>query len=228
MVLAILGDPGAVRRVGKKGVTKVFKYGQKSPWVPSLTELFPKIQADSGSWLGTKKWFVLLYPIGEEFLLSSFREFVHDGYCPVRSLSLCVQWKLLFPTFLTRNEGTTDELIKRLGYYQQKQFNLPLEYSVFDGSQCIINNRKFKTRRRRESQISNSFTRQNKNFARASRFFAHFFAVNCTTTQCLISCFVKDVNKQWQNSFSSWTWIWLIEIHLQKSSLAFDKVSELE
>ena len=50
----ILGDPGAVRRVGKKGVTKVFKYGQKSPWVPTLTELFPKIQADTGSWLGTK------------------------------------------------------------------------------------------------------------------------------------------------------------------------------
>ena len=41
--------PGAVSRVGKKGVRKVFKYGQKSPWVPTLTELFPKIQADSGS-----------------------------------------------------------------------------------------------------------------------------------------------------------------------------------
>ena len=133
--------------------------------------------------IGHKKCFVLLCPIGEEFLLSSFREFVHDGYCPVRSLSLCVQWKLLFPTFLTRNEGTTDELIKRLGYYQQKQFNLPLEYSVFDRSQCIINNRKFKTRCQRESQIRNSFTRQNNNFARASRFFVHFFAVNCTTTR---------------------------------------------
>ena len=34
--------------------SKVFKYGQKSPWVPTLTELFPKIQADTGSWLGTK------------------------------------------------------------------------------------------------------------------------------------------------------------------------------
>ena len=28
--------------------------------------------------------------------------------------------------------------------------------------------------------------------------------------------------------FSLWTWIWLIEIQLQKSSLAFDKASELE
>ena len=47
--LHILGDPGAVSRVGRKGGTKVFKYGRKSPWVPTLTELFPKIQADAGS-----------------------------------------------------------------------------------------------------------------------------------------------------------------------------------
>ena len=84
--------------------------------------------------IGHKKCFVLLCPIGEQFLLSSFRVFVHDGYCPVRSPSLCVQGKLLFSTFLTRNKGTTDELNKRLGYYQQEQLNLPREYSVFDGS----------------------------------------------------------------------------------------------
>ena len=45
----ILGDPGAVSQVERKGATKVFKYGRKSPWVPTLTELFPKIQADAGS-----------------------------------------------------------------------------------------------------------------------------------------------------------------------------------
>ena len=39
----ILGDPGAVSRVRRKGETKVFKYWQKSPWVPTLTKLFPKI-----------------------------------------------------------------------------------------------------------------------------------------------------------------------------------------
>ena len=55
----ILGDPGAVSRVGRKGGTKVFKYGWKSPWVPTLIKLFPKIQADAGSWLGTKN--VLYY-----------------------------------------------------------------------------------------------------------------------------------------------------------------------
>ena len=39
----------------------------------------------------------------------------------------------------------------------------------FDGSQCIVNIRKFKMRRRRE-------TRQNNNFARASRLFVLFSA----------------------------------------------------
>ena len=37
--------------------------------------------------IGHKKCFVLLFPIGEQFLLSSFREYT----CPVRSPSLCVQ-----------------------------------------------------------------------------------------------------------------------------------------
>ena len=94
---------------------------------------------------------------------------------PVRSPGLCllcVQGKLLFSTFLTRNEGTTDQSKKRLGCYQQEQFNLPREYSVFDGSQCIVNNRKFGMCGGDEKgQISNSLTRQNNNFARASRFF---------------------------------------------------------
>ena len=40
-----------------------------------------------------------------------------------------------------------------------------------------------KRQRRWEIQMSNSLTRHNNNFARASRFFVHFFAVNCTTTR---------------------------------------------
>ena len=48
-LVSILGDLGSVSRVRRKGGTKVFKYEQKSPWVPTLTELFPKIQADAGS-----------------------------------------------------------------------------------------------------------------------------------------------------------------------------------
>ena len=43
----------------------------------------------SECWLliGHKKCFVLLCPIGEQFLLSFFREFVHDGYCFNHGLS---------------------------------------------------------------------------------------------------------------------------------------------
>ena len=37
--------------------------------------------------IGHKKWFVLLCPIGEQSLLSSFREFVHDYYCRDHGLS---------------------------------------------------------------------------------------------------------------------------------------------
>ena len=62
---------------------------------------------------------------------------------------------------------------ERFGCYQREQFNLHWENSVSDGSQCIVNNRKFKMKRRRESKKSNSLTRQNNNFARASRFFAY-------------------------------------------------------
>ena len=103
--------------------------------------------------------------------------------CPVRSPSLCMQGKLLFSTFLIRKEGTTDKSKQRLGCYQQEQFHFARGYSVFDGSQCIVNNSTFKMRRRRESQISSSLAKQNNNFVRATRFFVHFFAVKYTTTR---------------------------------------------
>ena len=45
----ILGDPGVVSRAGRKGATKVFKHGQKSPWVPTLTGPFPNGQAKASS-----------------------------------------------------------------------------------------------------------------------------------------------------------------------------------
>ena len=50
-----------------------------------------------------EKCFVLLCPISEQFLLSSFREFVYNGY-----YLATVAW-FIHQGFLTRNEGTTDE-----------------------------------------------------------------------------------------------------------------------
>ena len=53
--------------------------------------------------IGHKQCFVLLCPIGEQHLLSSFREFVHYGYY------LATIARLVHLAFLTRNERTTDE-----------------------------------------------------------------------------------------------------------------------
>ena len=50
-----------------------------------------------------KKCFVLLCPISEQFLLSSFCEFVYDSYY------LATVARFVHQAFLTRNEGTTDE-----------------------------------------------------------------------------------------------------------------------
>ena len=61
--------------------------------------------------------------------------------CPVRSPS--------FPNQKRRNYRWVE---KRFGCYQQEQFNLHWENSVSDGSQCIVNNRNFKMKRRRESK----------------------------------------------------------------------------
>ena len=224
-------------RAGRKGATKFSSTGGKAPGYHSYRTISKR---PSECWLpiGHKKCFIIVpnrRTVSPEFFSWVHTRLLFSRHtCPVRSSSLCVQGKLLFSTFRTRKEVRNYRSMsqKPLGCYQQELFSLLREYPVFDGSQCIVNNRKFKMRRRRESQISNSLTRQNNNFAPASHFFVHFFAVNCTTTlengKCLFSCFVKDVNKQWQNSFSSWTWIWLIEIKLQKSALTFDKVSELE
>ena len=62
--------------------------------------------------IGHKKCFVLLCPIGEQLSLLSFfswvrtRRLLSRQTCLVRSPRLCVQGKLLFSTFLTRNKGT--------------------------------------------------------------------------------------------------------------------------
>ena len=77
----ILGDPGAVSRVGKFSST-----GERAPGYrlsPSYFQKFKRMRL----LIGHKKCFVLLCPIREQFFLSSFREFVHDGYCFDHGLS---------------------------------------------------------------------------------------------------------------------------------------------
>ena len=87
VTISILGDPGAVSRVGRKGRTKVFKYGRKRPWVPTLTELFPKIQADTGSWLGTKN---ALYYCAQSANSFSWVLFVSSYTTAIVSITACL------------------------------------------------------------------------------------------------------------------------------------------
>ena len=77
--LRILGDPGAVSRVGGKGRTKIASTGKRAPGYrlsPNYLQKFKPMPAPDWA----QKCLVLLCPIGEQFLLSSFREFVHDGF----------------------------------------------------------------------------------------------------------------------------------------------------
>ena len=118
----------------------------------------------SECWLliGHKKCFVLLCPIDEQFLLSSFREFVHDGY------NLATVSRFVHKAFLTRNKGPTTEsknVSDTISICTEKILSLA-NHNV----PGIVNNRKFMMQRQRESKKSKSLTSQNNNLARASRF----------------------------------------------------------
>ena len=69
-----------------------FHYRRKGPRVPTLTEPFPKIQADAGSRLGTKNALYYFAQSANTSQMSSFHVFVHDGYCFDHGLSsLCTK-----------------------------------------------------------------------------------------------------------------------------------------
>ena len=92
MLQTILGDPGAVSRAGRKGATKVFKHGRKSPWVPTLTGPFPKGQANAGSrWLGTKN---ALYYCAQWPNSFSWVVFVSSYMTAIRELKQQRRWLL--------------------------------------------------------------------------------------------------------------------------------------
>ena len=135
--------------------------------------------------------------------------------CPVRSPSCACKGNFIF-YFPNQKQGN------------YRWTNLPREYSVSDGPQCIVNNRKFKlVVRRRESQISIYAWQDKTTTLHVHRAFLYISLPSTARIPVKMPnfTFVEDVNKQWQSSFSSGTWIWLIEIQLQESLLAFDKVS---
>ena len=119
-------------RLGEKAGRKFSSMGKRAPGYRLSSNYFQKFKRmPAPDW--AQKMLCIIVPNQRTHLLSSFRA-VRTGRLlsrhtyTVHSTSLCVQGKLLFSTFLTRNKGTTDESKKRLGCYQQEQFNLPREY----------------------------------------------------------------------------------------------------
>ena len=84
----IPGDPRAVSRVGRKlRARESFQVRAKEPLGTDSHRTISKNSSGCRLLIGHKKCFVLLCPIGEQFHLSSFREFVHDSYCFDHGLS---------------------------------------------------------------------------------------------------------------------------------------------
>ena len=64
--------------------------------------------------------------------------------------------------------------------------------------------------RQQERQNNKRFNKQNNKFARASRFFVHFFPVFARLlreTECLVLRFMEDVNKQRRNFTVDSRWL---------------------
>ena len=113
--------------------------------------------------IGHKKCFVLLWPIGEQFLLSFFVSsyttaifLLHLPGSFTKLVRARETFIFYFPNKKRRNYRWVEEAFGMLsaGAIEFGPNILFLtDHSVF------VNNRKFKMRRRRESQISNSLTR---------------------------------------------------------------------
>ena len=71
----------------QKGRDESFQVRGKEPLGTDSNLIISKNSSQCPLLIGHKKCFVLLCPIGEQFLLSSFRECVHDGYCFDHGLS---------------------------------------------------------------------------------------------------------------------------------------------
>ena len=125
-----------------------FQVRTESPWVPTLTEQFPEIQADVGSWLGTKNALYYCAQSANSFswviFVCSYTTAIVSPHLP-GSFTKLVRARETF-TFYFPNLPETKELpMSRKSVWDaisRSNWIWP-EYSVFHGSQCIVNNRKF-------------------------------------------------------------------------------------
>ena len=74
LLTPILGDR-------EKRRDESFQVSAKEPLGTDFHRTISKNSSGCRLLIGHKKCFVFFGPIGEQFLLSSFRELVHDGYC---------------------------------------------------------------------------------------------------------------------------------------------------
>ena len=142
----ILGDPGGVSQVGEKARQKLSSTGKRAPGYQLYSHrTISKNSTRCRLLIGHKKCFVLLCSIGEQ-LLPSWALFVSlynvSPHLP-GSFTKLERARETFIFYFPDQKRRNDESKKRLGCYQQEQFNLAQEHSVFDRSQCIVNNRKF-------------------------------------------------------------------------------------
>ena len=147
----------------KRPGTKVCEYGQKSPCVRTLTELFPKIQADACSWLGTKNALYYCAQWANSFsgvlFVSSYTTAIISPHLP-SSFTKLVRARetfiFYFPNKKRRNYRWVEEAF---GMLSAGAIEFGPNILFLTDHNVFVNNRKFKMRRRRESQISNSLTR---------------------------------------------------------------------
>ena len=79
--------PRASRSGREKRRDESFQVRAKEPLGTDSHRTISKNSSGCRLLIGHKKCFVFFGPIGEQFLLSSFRELVHDGYCLDHGLS---------------------------------------------------------------------------------------------------------------------------------------------
>ena len=144
-VVTILGDPEAVSRAGRKGATKVFEHGRKSPGYRLSPDHFQTVKG-----MLAPNWAQKMLCIIVSNRRTVFPEFF--SWVRTRRLLSCHSCPVRSPSFPNQKRRNYRWVKKRFGCYQQEQFILHWENSVSDGSQCIVNNRKFKMLRRRESK----------------------------------------------------------------------------
>ena len=141
---------------GEKAGRKFSSTGERAPGYQLLPNYFQKLKRLVASgW--AHKMLCITVPnrrtaSPEFFSWVRTRQLLSRHTCRARSPSLCAQGKLFFPLSYPETKELPMSRKKRLGCYEQEQLNLPREYPVFDGSQCIVNNGKFKMWRRQESK----------------------------------------------------------------------------